>query len=413
MKNLFAILITLALVFTACDNEAIDNDTTLKIRNESYIEITDVIWNNVSFTDSQSSIKTGTSMTKAVQAGSGYIYFRRQGNPIAVRTRDVVTVAENEQKEFVFTNNTIIAEVSNHGNNETLQTFYTKPWINIKQNTDAVDLYGEYDFGSILAGTEKDITFTIENIGGGNLVVENVNGNRINLEENTSGYFSIIQQPLAPTVAPENATVFTIRFSPAVTGSNFSATVLIKTNSQNAQEFSFRVKGNGRNYIIGDTGQAGGIIFYDAGVVIDGWRYLEAALTDFSASWGADDIDIAGTGLSIGSGKQNTQIIIETLDQLGETGQAAQLCADLNFGGYNDWFLPSRDELNLLYQNLHKAGLGSFRTDLYWTSSQRSARGGYYVWLRRFSDGSQMDDAMGFWYTRRNADNSVRAIRAF
>ena len=103
------------------------NTTFLKIKNESFIEITDVIWNNVSFTGSQNSIKTGTSMTKTVQAGSGYIYFKRQGDSIAVRTSDLVVVEEDTEKEFVFTNNTLIAETSNPDNTGTLETFYTQP----------------------------------------------------------------------------------------------------------------------------------------------------------------------------------------------------------------------------------------------------------------------------------------------
>jgi hypothetical protein len=43
-----------------------------------------------------------------------------------------------------------------------------------------------------------------------------------------------------------------------------------------------------QQYKIGDTGPAGGIVFYDKGFVSDGWRYLEAtpAGTEFTADWG-------------------------------------------------------------------------------------------------------------------------------
>jgi len=364
MKNLFAILIALALVFAGCDDSATDNGITLKIRNESYIEITDVIWNNVSFTDSQSSIKTGTSMTKAVQAGSGYIYFKRQGNPIAVRTRDVVTVAENEQKEFVFTNNTIIAEVSNAGNTDTLGTFFSKPWINIKQNTDAVDLYGEYDFGGVFPREHKDITFTIENIGGANLVLENVNGNRVNLGENAEEYFSITQQPLAPTVVPGSTAAFSIRFSPTATGNNFSASVLIKTNSQNAEEYAFRVKGNGKR-TYGDTGPGGGIVFS-----VQGDRSLECS------------------------------------GDLGDFNWNAAMAAAQNYrgGGYSDWYLPNLGELDMMYRNLHMEGLGSFRNVNHWSSSEHSSD--LWALYKSFGNGYQSQNLKSTTY-------AVRAVRTF
>jgi hypothetical protein len=93
---------------------------------------------------------------------------------------------------------------------------------------------------------------------------------------------------------------------------------------------------------------------------------------------------------------------VERLRQLGESGRAAQLCANLDFGGYKDWFLPSKDELNVMYQNLKRKGLGSFSGSYYWSSSQGNTN---YSWDQNFSSGDQN-------YYAKNNTNSVRAVRA-
>jgi len=257
-----------------------------------------------------------------------------------------------------------------------------KPRISIRQGFTTINAHGEYDFGTILINKTSDVTFTIVNSGELDLVITSVNNNRINLENNTEGYFSIIQQPFAPSLAPSNSTSFIIRFSPITIGSNFSATIQIKVNTPENEDFSFILKGNGRNYIVGDRGPASGYIFYDKGLFSNGWRYLEAAPleTEFNAvQWGTFNTDVIGTGVAIGTGKQNTEIILEQLQLLGESGRAAQLCANLNFEGFNDWFLPSKDELNLICNNLITKGLGGFSSDgsYYWSSSQYSNREAY------------------------------------
>ena len=154
-------------------------------------------------------------------------------------------------------------------------------------------------------------------------------------------------------------------------------------------------------YEIGDKGPAGGIVFYDAGTIINGWRYLEASPTIFSAQWGAYGVDIKGTGLSIGDGKQNTLIIVAALNELGETGRAAQICDNLNINGYDDWFLPSRDELEEMYnrRRVLEMSYGEF-----WSSSQSSIE---HTWFQRFSGGTYAQSE------GKDEIRSVRAIRAF
>jgi hypothetical protein len=159
-------------------------------------------------------------------------------------------------------------------------------------------------------------------------------------------------------------------------------------------------------YKIGDRGPAGGWIFYDKGTFSNGWRYLEAAPseTEFTAQWGAYNRDVSGTATTAGSGKRNTELIIERLRQLGENSRAAQLCASLNFDGHKDWFLPSKDELNLMYYNLKRKGLGGFSNGWYWSSSQYS---NYFAWIQLLGDGTQVG------ISKAVTIYSIRAVRAF
>jgi hypothetical protein len=156
-------------------------------------------------------------------------------------------------------------------------------------------------------------------------------------------------------------------------------------------------------YKVGDKGPAGGIVFYDKGVVTNGSRYLEAAPHDLGiAQWGAYGKYINAAG----DGKRSTAIIIAALEKIGETNKAAQLCAEFESNGFKDWFLPSKEELDLMYINMKKKNLGNFGNDYYWSSSEYGGLFNHYAWSQRFSDGNQT-------YTDKYDTNSVRAVRAF
>ncbi|GHU84184.1 hypothetical protein FACS189473_0770 [Spirochaetia bacterium] len=98
--------------------------TTLKIKNESFTEITDVLWQNVSFANNayENSVKTGTTVTRNVNNGAGYIFFKRKTNPIIARTQALVIVEKDENIEFTFNDDTVIVEVNNAANTGTLSS---------------------------------------------------------------------------------------------------------------------------------------------------------------------------------------------------------------------------------------------------------------------------------------------------
>ena len=166
------------------------------------------------------------------------------------------------------------------------------------------------------------------------------------------------------------------------------------------------------DYCIGDTGPAGGWIFYDNGsyttatATIPSWRYLEAAPSDqsTSAEWGCYEVLISGAdGTAVGTGEQNT-IDIEAGCTTANT--AADICANLSLGGYDDWFLPSKDELNLMYTNLHTAvgdSVGGFVDDYYWNSSEYDDS---HAWIQSFEYGGQFN-------SNKSGTVRIRAVRAF
>jgi hypothetical protein len=156
---------------------------------------------------------------------------------------------------------------------------------------------------------------------------------------------------------------------------------------------------------VGNTGPGGGIIFYDKGNYSGGWRYLEVAQRDAGkASWGLGGLyrkNVKGTETSVGSGKKNTELILAKLKASGETRKAAQLCEAFTSNGYKDWFLPSRDELYLIYNNFKASQLFD-KPDWFWSSSQAD----FDAWSLDFHTGK-------LWDYSKNYPFSVRAVRAF
>ena len=171
------------------------------------------------------------------------------------------------------------------------------------------------------------------------------------------------------------------------------------------------------NYNIGGKGPAGGLIFYvNPNYKTDGWKYLEAAPSDFPGSnndyyvrWDyrtySNHLVTSAKGTNIGTGMSNTQKIVKIQ---GEGNYAAKLCDDLILNGYEDWFMPSKDELNLMYENLYLKGIGSFSSDYYWSSSEDDAD---FAWFQSYANGDQLLDN----YDKYGLGSSIRAraVRAF
>ena len=161
-------------------------------------------------------------------------------------------------------------------------------------------------------------------------------------------------------------------------------------------------------YAIGDTLQGGYIFYLDP----SGCHGLICALTDQSSgiAWRkTSSIDTYSYGNGIGAGYGNTSAIIRW--QSSQSGSSAvNTCYNTYIGGYNDWYLPSSYELNLMYENVgpgNALGLGNIggfsTTGAYWSSTEHS----WVVTLfKNFSTGIVNGDLKTKLYR-------TRAVRSF
>jgi hypothetical protein len=154
------------------------------------------------------------------------------------------------------------------------------------------------------------------------------------------------------------------------------------------------------------TPYQGGVIAYillagDPGYIAGQTHGLIASIADIStgASWGCFGVNIA-TQIFIGQGATNTANILAGCPT---AGIAARLCDSYVSGIYDDWYLPSRNELDKLYTN--RVAIGGFTTNYYWSSSQNNASAGF---CRYFFDGTTLAVAKNI-----SVNMYVRAIRAF
>ena len=114
--------------------------------------------------------------------------------------------------------------------------------------------------------------------------------------------------------------------------------------------------------------------------------------TDYSeigdVAWG--DVFDLDTSHNIGDGDINTQLIIEGNQndnssngtEFGSDDYAFKIVYDLNYNGYNDWFIPSSGSMEIIYSNIHSLGFGNFNENLvYWSSTKE----GYFPYVMAFN----------------------------
>ena len=167
--------------------------------------------------------------------------------------------------------------------------------------------------------------------------------------------------------------------------------------------------------VVGDVGPGGGTIFYVDMSRAAGSQFWEVGSDLGTAGWGCSGTDISGTGMAIGTGATNTGLINVGC---GTAGIAARV-ASAPAGGFSDWFLPSKDELNQLckYASTQSTAvadqavqcdntgtlLPGFASGFYWSSSQYST---IDAWFQYLYNGDQANGLKNF-------SLRVRPVRAF
>ena len=256
---------------------------------------------------------------------------------------------------------------------------FTSPNLELSDNGGTIDLT------ALINDADSDSSNEIQNL------------SQVLTEGNTAG--AQLKNITDPTDAQDAATKSYVD-SLAADGSETKVTagtnVIVTGSGTTASPYVVNATG-GATLAIGDSYQ-GGIIFW---LDDTGQHGLIAATTDQSiaALW-LDTSYVRTNGVrdGIGAGMYNTERIIA---KQGINPYAAQLCAKYQGGGYGDWYLPSKYELNLL--SLQYTKVGGFSYARYWSSTE-------YDSTLAWSNNIQLNREQ---YENKFTGNRVRAIRAF
>lgn len=147
------------------------------------------------------------------------------------------------------------------------------------------------------------------------------------------------------------------------------------------------------NHYVGEN-FGGGIVFYLDATKCHG---LIASTTDQSSGIEWSSIISQAAGAYSHDGSSNTMGIMLQ----GAVSGAAKMCDSLTLNGFDDWYLPSLDELSRMY--MLRSIIGGFSSVPYWSSTEYSNT---QSWFLNFNDG----------YTNnvpKSGTYCVRAIRRF
>ena len=181
--------------------------------------------------------------------------------------------------------------------------------------------------------------------------------------QNPAGAFNIDANTGELSVADE--TLFDFETNP-----NMLATISVSNGTQSVSANASVVLNNVNE--LGDIAHGGMIFWLDPA---DNSHGLVFAFDNqlSGLAWGCSGTSIT-TGSTIGSGASNTSAIVSSGCA---TGSAAEVVTNLNYNGFDDWFLPSLDEMleiatnfSILWPSIQANG-GSALSSINWTSTEQ------------------------------------------
>lgn len=279
-------------------------------------------------------------------------------------------------------------------------------------------------------------------------VTVNNSASGFTVASNTGGTIASFAISATPPGMSFNAATGALSGTPDTVASATSYSVTA-TNASGSATTTFTLTVTAVVYTVGMTGPGGGLVFYVSPTSFTSTgsscntecRYLEAAptngpsaWTDLQYNWSSDDSGshfTGGSATSIGSGMANTIAMLTTTETYSQdTSQAAFVSAQYRGpNSKNDWFLPSKDELNQLCKwqrgqawgsdaticnssgsinsSANGAASAGFVGDNYWSSSETHPNEWSYTgWNQEFHSGGQYNYGKNFGLY-------VRPIRAF
>jgi len=153
--------------------------------------------------------------------------------------------------------------------------------------------------------------------------------------------------------------------------------------------------------------------FFAGEMTIDGERYALVVAPKVEGE--KQDIQYKKKSLNAFDGTDSDDDGAANSDRInGANHPAAQFCRSLRIGGHEDWHLPSRDELAMLWRNLgpkrkntpelfREGAVEAFQPNWYWSSTENASYS-YYAWFVNFLNGYQYD-------LDKNFNFGVRAVR--
>ncbi len=225
------------------------------------------------------------------------------------------------------TNPTITASISvdNSGNTQTLMTtinLNNVNELNVQDFTTSVEenpTNGDV-LGAVQASGDATLTYSITS-------------------QSPTGAVSINASTGELTVA--DAALFDYETNPTITAS------ISVDNSGNTQTLIATLNLEDKHEV-GEY-KFGGVIFWVNAAGDEGLVLAPTNQATNNSSWGCVGVVTGATGTTIGAGEGNTNTIVSNGCDI--SGSAVQLAYNLSLSGYNDWFLPSADELIEIYSN--------------------------------------------------------------